>query len=371
MLARRIGLGIAAWVVAASAFVVFVARPEQCPAVDVASASAAADAAVAWFDANQHDDGSWLYRYDKATQTDLGGYNLTRHAGVLLSLFQAEDVAGGDAGVEYALERLERDDDWAAFGEGDLLESGASALLVAALGQRRLDTNDAQHDEVLAELGRFLLAMTDAHGKVFAFWQPSSHTASGTSIFSTGETWFALNRLERLFPDAGWREPAERVGRYVMQHRDDAEDVFPPTSDHWGAYAVDEMQHWTTPPSAGLTEMTDAYAERLAGIFGVQVRFESQRTDHGVNVLLRGHQALPSGLGTLGEGLSALARYEDARGRPDDAAAITNRMTCAAGMLVARQVSSDDVRADGAWFHSDVTQMDDQQHPLSTLIAYG
>jgi hypothetical protein len=290
---------------------------------------------------------------------------------VLLSLFQAADLAGGDAGVEYALRRLERQDDWAAFGEGDSLESGASALLVAALGQRRLDTGDARHDEVMAELGRFLLAMTNADGKVLAVWQPSTHTARGTSTFSTGETWFALNRLERLFPDAGWREPAERVGRYVMRHRDDAEDVFPPTSDHWGAYAVDEMQHWATPASPELTKMTDAYAERLAGIFGVQVRFESQRTDSGVNVLLRGHQALPSGLGTLGEGLGALARYEDARGRPDDAAAIANRMACAAGMLVARQVSSDDVRSDGAWFHSDVTQMDDQQHPLSTLIAYG
>ena len=118
--------------------------------------------------------------------------------------------------------------------------------------------------------------------------------------------------------------------------------------------------------------MTDAYAERLAGIFGVQVRFESQRTDSGVNVLLRGHQALPSGLGTLGEGLGALARYEDARGRPDDAAAIADRMACAVGMLVDRQGHlGRRPQADGAWFHSDVTQMDDQQHPLSTLVAYG
>ena len=62
-----------------------------------------------------------------------------------------------------------------------------SALLVAALGERRLDTGDAQYDNVLGELGRFLVAMTDADGKVFAFWQPSTQTASGTSIFSTGE----------------------------------------------------------------------------------------------------------------------------------------------------------------------------------------
>ena len=97
MLARRIGLGVAAWVVAVTGFVVFIARPEQCPDFDDASVSEAAAAAVGWFDANQHDDGSWLYRYDKATQTDLGGYNLTRHAGVLLSLYQAGDLTGGDA----------------------------------------------------------------------------------------------------------------------------------------------------------------------------------------------------------------------------------------------------------------------------------
>ena len=138
--------------------------------------------------------------------------------------------------------------------------------------------------------------------------------AGRTSSFSTGETWLAFGRLERLFPSNGWREPAELVGRYVMERRDDAEDIYPPTSDHWGAYALDEMQHWSEPPSESLTQLTDAYAERLAGIFGVQVRFESQRTEQSVNVLLRGHQALPAGLGTLGEGLGALWRYEDARG---------------------------------------------------------
>ncbi len=149
MLARRIGLGIAAWVVAATGFVVFVARPEHCPTSTRPSVSEAADAAVGWFDANQHDDGSWLYRYDKATQTDLGGYNLTRHAGV-----RALAVSGGRPHRRATTVSRTHSiactvsDDWAAFGEGDSLESGASALLVAALGQRRLDTDDGQYDDV-------------------------------------------------------------------------------------------------------------------------------------------------------------------------------------------------------------------------------
>jgi hypothetical protein len=242
---------------------------------------------------------------------------------------------------------------------------------VAALGERRLQTDDPAHDSLLAELGRFLSTQTEPDGTVLSEWSTAqgAPVAGRTSIFSTGEAWLAFSRLERLFPSVGWREPAERVGRYVMDRRDDAEDIYPPTSDHWGAYALDDMQQWSAPPSDSLTRATDAYAERLAGIFGVQVRFESQRTDKGVNVLLRGHQALPAGLGTLGEGLGALWRYEDARGDAQARDAIVDRASCAAGMLDARQVVSGDPRTDGAWFHSDVTQMDDQQHPLSTLIA--
>jgi hypothetical protein len=372
VLARRVGLGIAAWAVAGTSVLVFVARPEHCPPLDAPSADEAAARAVGWFSANQNPDGSWVYRYDRQTETDLGGYNITRHAGVMLSLYQAGDIDAGDRGLAFATANLTRRDDWAALGAGTL-ETGATALLVTALGERRLLTGDPAHDELLAELGRFLLAQTEPDGTVLSEWSTADDApiAGRTSSFSTGETWFAFSRLERLFPSQEWREPAERVGRYVMERRDDAEEIYPPTSDHWGAYALDEMQHWPETPNPSLTDATDAYAERLAGIFGVQVRFESQRADDGMNVVLRGHQALPAGLGTLGEGLAALWRYEDARGDAATRDAIVERASCAAGMLQARQVVSEDPRVDGAWFHSDVTQMDDQQHPLSTLIAIG
>jgi hypothetical protein len=370
VLARRVGLGVAAWALAGTSVWVFVARPEHCPPIDAPTAERAAERAVGWFAANQHADGSWVYRYDRASDTDLGGYNITRHAGVMLSLYQAGDIDGGDRGMRFAAANLTRRDDWAALGSGTV-ETGATALLVAALGERRLQTGDPAHDALLAELGRFLLAQTEPDGTVLSEWSTAQNApvAGRTSIFSTGETWLAFSRLERLFPADGWREPAELVGRYVMERRDDEENIYPPTSDHWGAYALDEMQEWAELPDDSLTRATDAYAERLAGIFGVQVRFESQRTEQGVNVSLRGHQALPAGLGTLGEGLGALWRYENAR---DDIAArdaIVERASCAAGMLDERQVVSGDPRTDGAWFHSDVTQMDDQQHPLSTLIA--
>jgi hypothetical protein len=69
--------------------------------------------------------------------------------------------------------------------------------------------------------------------------------------------------------------------------------------------------------------------------------------------------------------MGALARYEGARGRPDEQAKIVTRMSCVDGRLLARQVAgTGDPHADGAWFHSDVTQVDDQQHPLESLVAF-
>ena len=371
MLARRIGLGVAAWVVAATSLVVFVTRPEECPSITVSDAQKGIDSAVTWLQANQRANGGWLYRYNRATRKDLGGYNYARHSGAVLALYQAGDIATADRGVSFALDRLHREDGWAAFGTGDSFDVGASALLVAALGQRRLDTGDPKYDEVMADLGRFLVAMTLPDGKVQADWRPSTQTASGTLAFYTGEAWFALSRLERLFPDAEWREPAERIGRYVMLRRDDAENIYPPTSDHWGSYAMDETLHWKPLPSSELTQMMDDYVKRLVGVFGVQTRFESQRTGSGLSLLLRGHQTLPAGLGTIGEGMGALARYEATRGRPDEQAALLNRISCVDGRLLARQGHGfGDPSADGAWFHSDVTQVDDQQHPIESLVAY-
>ena len=38
-------------------------------------------------------------------------------------------------------------------------------------------------------------------------------------------------------------------------------------------------------------------------------------------------------------------------------------------MLVHRQTHSDDPRTDGAWFRLGVTQVDDEQHAISALLA--
>ena len=156
-----------------------------------------------------------------------------------------------------------------------------------------------------------------------------------------------------------------------MTERDDAERRFPPVSDHWGSYALAEMAAWPTAPADGqLTDDELAYARRQAGLFGVQARYESQRRDEGIVRYTRGPYALTAGIATVGEGLGGiwrLAAVDD--GLDVDAEAVGDRLVCVAGMLVDRQAHSDDPRTDGAWFRLGVTQVDDEQHAISALLA--
>src|SRR5690606_17029613 len=117
--------GALAWVLVAVALRAVVLLPEQCPPVTAEALQRSAAEAVAWFERNQRPDGRWLYRYDAERGRDLGGYNLTRHAGVTMSLYQAAaaghegalDVA--DAGASWALDHLLPLEGGLAFGQAD------------------------------------------------------------------------------------------------------------------------------------------------------------------------------------------------------------------------------------------------------------
>ena len=158
---RVVAGGVLSWVLVLGGLRAFVVQAEHCGDPTAEELRAAADAAVGWFVRNQRDDGAWLYRYDRDTDTDVGGYNITRHAGVTMSLEQAAGAglaeseaaaASAERGIEWALDRLYEGPGWRAFaGEGDgQFGSGASALLTAALVLRRERTGDERYDDVLA-----------------------------------------------------------------------------------------------------------------------------------------------------------------------------------------------------------------------------
>ena len=112
---RVVAGGVLSWVLVLGGLRAFVVQAEQCGDPTAAELRASADAAVGWFVRNQRDDGAWLYRYDRDTDSDVGGYNITRHAGVTMSLEQAAGAglaeseaaaASAERGIEWALDRM-------------------------------------------------------------------------------------------------------------------------------------------------------------------------------------------------------------------------------------------------------------------------
>ncbi len=380
VLRRLIGV-VGTWA-AVLAVVGVAVHPERCPSVDSAMVQRAAKSAVAWFNANVDDNGQFLYRYDAATGSELGGYNDARHAGVMFSLYQAEAVGivGAAGTADRALPYLDRhlnpvgNVGAVVFGRGSRVSTGASALMVIALDERRHATGDTSRDDDMRALAISLRATVTSRGAVDAVIDTDHGPLAGTrSPFATGQVMYALSRLHQRFPADGYGEAALRVLQYLVRERDDTEDQFPMLSDHWATYGLVTMLGWQSPPQHD--QATQAWIQRQLGLFGVQVRYESQRIG-GITSWTRGKVALPAGVGTVGEGLANLARVADAHRdlRVDDLA-LRTRLACVAGILVKRQTRSpesfplaDADKVQGAWFREAVTQMDDQQHPLSALL---
>lgn len=386
-LRTRVLRGVAAWILVL-AVVGLVVHPENCGQPTSAELNEAAAAAVEWFGANIADDGAFLYRYDRGSAEALGGYNDVRHAGVLLSLYQAESAgikgaaAIADRGLVYVEEHLQTTPIGIVFGRGSTVRSGSIGLLAAALDERRGALGTTDRDALLLELGGTLTEVVEADGAVGASIDTATGSTSGRSPFFTGEVLWALARLHLTFPDRRFDETAMRVYRYLIEDRDRVESPWPPVSDHWGAYALETMSRWPNADVLGLGAdlaldgaATGDWLRRQLNLFGLQVRYESQRQG-GLTRLTRGTVALPAGVGTLGEGIGShldfLNRYPAA---DVDLDALNDRAHCVAHLLVQRQTSASQAHAhsapprlEGAWFREDLTQMDDQQHALSALL---
>ena len=177
--------------------------------------------------------------------------------------------------------------------------------------------------------------------------------------------------LGGALPGEGWAEAALPIIDYIANERDRAEGYIARLPDHWAAYALGDL------PDEHLDEVRVGLAVRLAGYFGMRLRFEATRTGEGVNLWVRWYPGPPAGVGTAGEGIGALHRLG---GRvPEIDALLPNieeRLVCTAGIMVDRQVTAGEAAATpqpelarGAWFYRGRTQMDDQQHVLSALLA--
>ena len=176
-----------------------------------------------WFTRNQNPDGTWLYEYDTDTNSDLGGYNLVRHAGAVMGLYQAagagqtDALATADRGMTWVREHLVEHDDWTTLADNGRAPTGGAALLASGLVERRQLTGDTTNDDLMRRLGRFLAAMTEPSGAVIAQYSTDTFEpeVDSRSKYYTGEAYWALARLHRVFPDEEFGAAADRAGNYL------------------------------------------------------------------------------------------------------------------------------------------------------------
>jgi hypothetical protein len=371
---RRIRRALATWAIGAAVLRVTLWGPEICPPLTVAEARAAAVRAGDWIVTNQEDDGSYLYGWHRETDEVDGSYNLVRHAGVTMSLYQLTRagehrfLAPADDGLRWMLDRLEPAGEGVAFSDTGQAKLGASALVAVSLAQRRLATGDPRFDATMVDLGHFLVGQQRDDGSMLNFFDLAAQrpVPGLTSVFATGEALWAMALLHEAFPDDGFDEPAWLTLDHLALRRDLEEGFYPqPWPDQWAAYSLDEMAEW------GLEDHHVDYARRLLQRYAFLVRFDAQRgTTYGS--VTHGPAPRGSGTGTWIEGLGALRALTLADPRLADTAEPTaDALACGASRLEHRQVDPGDgvgQREAGAWFYDELTRMDDQQHAASGLL---
>lgn len=383
--ARRVGATAAFLVGAATLAFGVVAPPEHCPEITTESARAAAAAAVGWIADNQRPDGTWLYEYDRGTDTTSTAYNVVRHAGVLSSLYQAAGRGyegawdSAERGLAWATDHLVTRGDWTGLTDSDSVQAGANALLIAALAERRDLTGDTTYDHTMAGLARFVVQQTEPSGALLAYYdlEPARPRPGTYSVYYTGEAQWALARMHLAFPDAGWGPIADRMLHYIATERDDAEGIWPPLADHWSGYGLASTAAFPDRPAG--RPLTDAEVDllrRQAGLIGQRVRAISQRFGPWGPLVRGTFTPRGGGYGVFGEGLAGLWRAAqlDERLAPERAT-LAARAACIAGLAVEAQTTDDEAAAypdpgkvAGAWFVGDTTRMDDQQHAVSALM---
>ena len=108
------------------------------------------------------------------------------------------------------LDRLHAEADWTALMEGSSTPLGGSALMLAALAERRLLTGDEKYDDEMRSLGNFLTAMQRDNGDFFVDYDPATHEPDRVTIsqYYAGESLWALARLETRSRKRGYRDAA-------------------------------------------------------------------------------------------------------------------------------------------------------------------
>ena len=113
---RGLFFTLSVWLVGATMIRATLLVPHQCPAVTPESALFAANQESGWIERAQLSDGGYVYEYNRAEDSEPGGYNVVRHAGVTMSLYQLAAAGepsvlpAADRGLQFMIDNLYRHD---------------------------------------------------------------------------------------------------------------------------------------------------------------------------------------------------------------------------------------------------------------------
>jgi hypothetical protein len=231
--------------------------------------------AARWLSAAVGPDGKFDYEYLPNSDGTTADYNVVRHAGCVYGLFHAYRLAlrenrlrpGAndylEAGIR-ALSWVYRDlgkprnaqdgEMIALLGPGGVATSGAAALTLLTFLERPpvdmvshpvlRERLERPNDQRLIEgLGRFLEAMVDQRGQVFAAYRDrlAADEVDKEPLYYPGETMLALARLHNVTRDPRWLQAAQRIADHrVASYLRDQHNP-----DHWVMQGLWELYRAT------------------------------------------------------------------------------------------------------------------------------
>lgn len=197
-------------------------------------------------------DGTFIYGYHPCFNRTINAYNVLRHASTTYAMTEAWEVTGDDdlkAAIERSLNALTHqfiktvvlpDGDEAAFlvDVGDEIKLGGNAVCILAMAKYTAVTGDTRYQAVLDKLARGIAHMQDPQTGAFTHvlnYPSLSVKQAFRTIYYEGEAAFALMRLYGLSGDSRWLEVVERAfDNFIAQEHWKHHD-------HWLSYCVNEL----------------------------------------------------------------------------------------------------------------------------------
>jgi hypothetical protein len=202
--------------------------------------------------------GAYYYIYNPGDDVYVKDeYNEVRHSGTTYAMYQAYELTQDETVLEAAEQAseyidensVEIPDHGRAFIdlESDTTSLGGQALSLLALLERRRVTGQDNYDDLIKDLGEFIMAMEmqDEPGRYYFTYDHDSKELSTEPdvVYYPGECLLALTRLAQQFPDGPYLDAAKRAAQYLVYQRDGNLPMIgeAPREDHWLTIALGEL----------------------------------------------------------------------------------------------------------------------------------